>query len=56
MGTPNHSSKATRDRDRLRQQVLERLGWTLYRIWTPDWFANPIAELKKLNRYIATLT
>ncbi|MEM9216048.1 MAG: AAA domain-containing protein [Cyanobacteria bacterium P01_F01_bin.150] len=54
-GETYHSSEAARDRDRLRQQVLERLGWTLYRIWTPDWFTNPTAELQKLNRYISTL-
>ncbi|PZV07295.1 MAG: hypothetical protein DCF22_22255 [Leptolyngbya sp.] len=54
-GATYHSSKAARDRDRLRQQVLERLGWRIYRIWSTDWFANPAAETEKLIAYIQTL-
>jgi hypothetical protein len=27
-----------RDRDRLRQDHLERLGWKFHRIWSSDWF------------------
>ena len=33
-----HSSKVARDRDRLREQVLAGLGWTLHRIWGTDWY------------------
>jgi len=54
-GATYHSSKAARDRDRLRQQVLERLGWKLYRIWSTDWFANPTAETEKLIAHIQRL-
>ncbi|MFN9859594.1 MAG: AAA domain-containing protein, partial [Pseudanabaena sp.] len=36
-GATYHSSKAARDRDRYRQEVLEKLGWKLYRIWSTDW-------------------
>ncbi|MGP3927883.1 AAA domain-containing protein [Streptomyces sp. 8N616] len=44
-GAMYHSSRAARDRDRLRQQVLEGLGWSLYRIWGTDWYRNrPQAE------------
>ncbi|MFZ3496823.1 DUF3320 domain-containing protein [Streptomyces sp. 5.8] len=44
-GAMYHSSRAARDRDRLRQQVLEGLGWTLHRIWGTDWYRNrPEAE------------
>lgn len=39
-GAAYHSSKVARDRDRLRQQVLEGLGWRLYRVWGPSWFRN----------------
>ena len=39
-GATYHSSKDTRDRDRLRQEILERLGWKFYRIWSTDWFIN----------------
>jgi hypothetical protein len=37
-GATYHSSATARDRDRLRQQHLERLGWVFHRIWSSDWF------------------
>lgn len=42
-----HSSAATRDRDRLRQEHLERLGWTFHRIWSQDWFYHREAETER---------
>jgi very-short-patch-repair endonuclease len=39
-GASYHSSPTARDRDRLRQQVLERLGWKIHRVWSTDWFRN----------------
>ncbi|MDF1597037.1 MAG: DUF3320 domain-containing protein [Acidimicrobiia bacterium] len=39
-GAMYHSSRVARDRDRLRQEVLERLGWRIHRIWGPSWFAD----------------
>lgn len=47
-GATYHSAKSTRDRDRLRQAVLERLGWRIRRIWSTDWFGNPHGELKPI--------
>ncbi|MEZ8145287.1 DUF4011 domain-containing anti-phage protein Hhe [Enterovibrio norvegicus] len=47
-GATYHSSKSTRDRDRVRQGVLEGLGWTIHRIWSTDWFKHPEAELKPI--------
>lgn len=47
-GASYHSSKVARDRDRLRQDVLEGLGWTIYRIWSTSWFTNRPAEWAKL--------
>jgi hypothetical protein len=41
-------SRSARDRDRLRQQVLENLGWQLHRIWSPDWYADPAREAASL--------
>jgi hypothetical protein len=53
-GATYHSSKSTRDRDRVRQGVLEGLKWNIKRVWSTDWFKNPDAELKpiieELNR------
>lgn len=37
-GATYHSSATARDRDRLRQEHLERLGWSFHRIWSQDWF------------------
>lgn len=47
-GATYHSSKNARDRDRLRQSILENLGWRFYRIWSTDWFKNNNIEKKKL--------
>lgn len=52
-GATYHSGKSARDRDRLRQDVLEGLGWAIYRIWSTDWFSNPAAEVSKLRAYIS---
>lgn len=47
-GATYHSALWARERDRLRQQVLESKGWRLHRIWSTDWFNRPDAELRKL--------
>jgi very-short-patch-repair endonuclease len=47
-GATYHSSRSARDRDRLRQQVLEGLGWRIHRIWSTDWFTYPDRELHKV--------
>lgn len=39
-GASYHSSPTARDRDRLRQEQLERLGWSFHRIWSTDWFTD----------------
>ena len=49
-GASYHSAKSARDRDRLRQEVLERLGWCIWRIWSTDWFSNPDEVLAPLIR------
>lgn len=54
-GARYHSSATARDRDRLRQEVLEQLGWKIYRIWSTDWFKNPQKQLEKLVNYIDSL-
>ena len=46
-GAAYHSARSARDRDRLRQQVLEGLGWTIHRIWSTDWFRYPDREVAK---------
>jgi very-short-patch-repair endonuclease len=54
-GASYHSSRSARDRDRLRQQVLERLQWNIYRIWSTDWFQSPDEELRRLLSHIDRL-
>lgn len=52
-GASYHSGRSARDRDRLRQEVLEGLGWSLYRIWSTDWFRRPEREAERLRAAIA---
>ncbi|WP_051233615.1 DUF559 domain-containing protein [Butyrivibrio sp. NC3005] len=47
-GATYHSSKNARDRDRLRQEILENMGWKFYRIWSTDWFRNNQIEKENL--------
>lgn len=54
-GASYHSAKSTRDRDRLRQSILERLGWQIRRIWSTDWYRNPQAALAPILRELDDL-
>jgi very-short-patch-repair endonuclease len=47
-GAMYHSTLSARDRDRLRQEVLENLGWEIERIWSVDWLRDPGRELKRV--------
>lgn len=51
-GASYHSSKNARERDRLRQDVLENMGWSFYRIWSTDWIKDPNAEGERLVKAI----
>ncbi len=51
-GAMYHSAHCARDRDRLRQEVLESRGWVIHRIWSPDWIARRETEVKKLEETI----
>lgn len=50
-----HSSKSARERDYHRQKYLESRGWTIYRIWSSNWWNNPEAEIKKVDKYLKTI-
>lgn len=39
-GATYHRSHVAKERDKIRQSVLEGLGWTLFRIWSPDWWLD----------------
>lgn len=47
-GASYHSSATVRDRDRLRQEHLERLGWRFCRIWSTDWFNDHRREVDRV--------
>jgi very-short-patch-repair endonuclease len=49
-GAAYHSSVSARDRDRLRQEHLERLGWRFHRIWSQDWFSDKQSEINRVSR------
>lgn len=54
-GARYHSSATARDRDRIRQAVLEGLGWTIFRIWSTDWFRAPQATLDRIDAALRDL-
>lgn len=47
-GAKYHSASCTRDRDRLRQMVLEDRGWRIHRIWGTDWWRNEDREMRRV--------
>ncbi len=53
-GATYHSGFSVRDRDRIRQEILESLGWKgrIWRIWSADWFYNPRQETEKLLAFL----
>ena len=48
-GATYHSALWARQRDRLRQEVLEGLGWRFHRIWSTDWFYRRQQEIGRLR-------
>jgi superfamily I DNA and/or RNA helicase/very-short-patch-repair endonuclease len=53
-GEAYHSAFTARDRDRLRQQILEGLGWKIHRIWSRDWIQNREGEIQRVLAAINT--
>ncbi|HEV2149975.1 MAG TPA: DUF3320 domain-containing protein, partial [Longimicrobiaceae bacterium] len=51
-GMAYHMSETARDRDRLRQQVLEARGWTIHRVWSTDWFKDRGGQIDRLLELI----
>jgi REase_MTES_1575 len=48
-GASYRQSGSVRDRDRLRGEHLQRLGWRYHRLWSTNWFHNPDAEVAKVQ-------
>jgi superfamily I DNA and/or RNA helicase len=52
---PSYAQASTaRDRDRLRQEVLGKLGWRLHRVWAPDWLLRKQEEVQRLAAALST--
>jgi very-short-patch-repair endonuclease len=51
-GAAYHASRYVRDRDRLRQQILESRGWRIHRIWSTDWLHRRAHEIGRLRSAI----
>ena len=58
-GATYHSSPYARERDWLRQQILEQKGWNFVRIWSTDWWENPKFQVTRVvdayNRALANM-
>ena len=48
-GATYHSGLWARERDRLRQEILENMGWRFHRIWSTDWFYRRGQATQKLK-------
>ncbi|MFB2598127.1 AAA domain-containing protein [Herbiconiux sp. P17] len=53
-GASYHSGHIARERDRLRQQLLERRGWVFHRIWSTDWFNDADGQVAAVLRAFDT--
>jgi very-short-patch-repair endonuclease len=54
-GAAYHSSKSARDRDRLREEVLNDKGWEIIRVWSTDWFDNPALQTERMVQKLELL-
>jgi very-short-patch-repair endonuclease len=51
-GAMYHSARTARERDRLRQTVLEDMGWKIYRVWSTDWIKDCQSEGNRLLKAV----
>jgi very-short-patch-repair endonuclease len=51
-GATYHRARSARDRDKIRQRVLESRGWRLHRIWSHDWWQDRDGEIERLVRVL----
>jgi len=48
-GASYRESGSVRDRDRLRGEHLQRLGWRYHRLWSTNWFRDPEREVARVR-------
>ncbi|MGX9181809.1 DUF3320 domain-containing protein [Mesorhizobium sp. BHbdii] len=54
-GATYHRSATARDRDKVREQVLTGLGWTILRVWSTDWWFDAKGCAERLHTSLETL-
>lgn len=54
-GATYHRSATARDRDKVREQVLTGLGWTIVRVWSTDWWFDAKSCADRLHASLETL-
>ncbi|HYI13084.1 MAG TPA: DUF3320 domain-containing protein [Thermoanaerobaculia bacterium] len=53
-GPKYYDTRVARDRDRLRQQMLEQLGWSIHRVWSIDWYRDRDETVARLLQAVET--
>lgn len=54
-GATYHSDQITKDKDILKQSVLEGMGWNIHRIWSTNWFKDKDTEIEKIIKKLKNL-
>lgn len=54
-GATYHGSSSARDRDRVRQGILENLGWNIVRLWSTDYFHDAEYVMNKIHEQLGTI-
>ena len=54
-GATYHRSATARDRDKVRQGVLEGLGWNILRVWSTDWFKHAQSVSDRIHTQLNVL-
>jgi len=51
-GATYHSARNARDRDLLRQLVLQQMGWRIHRVWSTEWFHDRERAIESILRSV----
>ena len=51
-GESYHGLGNVRDRDRLRQEIMEKMGWKFTRVWATEWYKNAKKEKARLKKLL----
>lgn len=54
-GATYHRSATARDRDKVREQILRGLGWSIVRVWSTDWWFDPKGATERLHNALSEL-